>query len=85
MFKKFRIVKEYLSVKNFYSKEKLEAYRKDKLAKRLSTHGSKFYPKSNKLEDFPIINKKIFMENFEDINTVGIKNCLLYTSPSPRD
>ena len=73
MFKKFHIVKEFFSIKDFKSKELLDAYQKEKLEECLSTHGSQFYPKSNILEDFPIINKKIFMENFEAINTVGIK------------
>jgi len=73
MLRKLRIVKEYWGVKDFTSKETLDAYQKEKLEQRLSSHGSEFYPKSNKLEDFPIINKKIFMENFEAINTVGIK------------
>ncbi|CAA6818406.1 MAG: Adenylate-forming enzyme [uncultured Sulfurovum sp.] len=72
MFRKLGIVKEFLSVKEFRSKEALEAYQKEKLAVRLATHGSRFYPNSTKLEDFPIINKKIFMENFDSINTVGI-------------
>ncbi len=73
MFKKLRIVKEFLGVKNFTSKEDLERYQKEKLEQRLTSHGSEFYPNSNKLEDFPIINKKIFMENFDAINTVQIK------------
>jgi len=72
MFRKFGIVKEFLSVKDFTNKEVLEAYQKEKLAERLASHGSFFYPNSEKLEDFPIINKKIFMENFETINTVKI-------------
>jgi putative adenylate-forming enzyme len=72
MFRKLGIVKEFLSVKDFTSKEALEAYQKEKLAIRLATHESSFYPNAKNLEDFPIINKKIFMENFETINTVGI-------------
>ncbi|CAA6806508.1 MAG: Adenylate-forming enzyme [uncultured Sulfurovum sp.] len=72
MFRKLGIVKEFLSVKDFTCKEALKAYQKEKLAERLATHGSRFYPNSTKLEDFPIINKKIFMENFDTINTVGI-------------
>ena len=72
MFKKLAIAKAFLSVKDFKSKEQLEAYQKVQLEKRLSTHESKFYSNSSSLEDFPIINKKIFMENFETINTVGI-------------
>ena len=73
MFKKLKTIKEFLSVKDFKSEEKLLAFQEKKLKIRLATHGSDFYPNSTKLEDFPIINKKIFMENFESINTVGIK------------
>jgi putative adenylate-forming enzyme len=72
MIKKIRILKEFLSVKDFKSKEILKEYQKEQLERCLSSHGTKFYPNSNKLEDFEIINKKIFMENFEAINTVGI-------------
>ena len=72
MFRKLGIVKEFLSVKDFTSKKELEAYQKEKLVECLASHGSTFYPNSTRLEDFPIINKKIFMENFESINTVGI-------------
>ena len=73
MLKKLRIVKEFLSIKNFTSKEDLKRYQQERLEARLISHGTQFYPASKKLEDFPIINKKIFMENFEAINTVGIK------------
>jgi len=72
MFRKLAIVKEFLGVKDFKTKEELERYQAKQLKKRLSTHGTSFYPNASKLEDFPIINKKIFMENFESINTVGI-------------
>jgi len=73
MFRKLAIVKEFLSVKDFKTKEQLKRYQAERIKERLSTHGTSFYPNSTKLEDFPIINKKIFMENFETINTMGIK------------
>jgi len=73
MFKKLCTIKEFLGLKKFTSKEALDTYQKEKLEQRLISHGSDFYPNSSKLEDFPIINKKIFMENFETINTVKIK------------
>ncbi len=73
MFRKLKIIKEFLSVKNFSSKEELAQYQKQMLHHRLTTLNGSFYPHSSRLEDFPIINKKIFMENFESINTVGIK------------
>jgi len=72
MFKKIKILKEFFSVRDFNSKEELLSYQKEQLKKRLLTHGTAFYPNSECLENFPIINKKIFMENFETINTVGI-------------
>jgi len=73
MFKKLRIIKEFLGVKTFTSKEVLKKFQSKMLLERLGSHGSKFYPQSTVLEDFPIINKQIFMDNFESINSVGIK------------
>jgi len=73
MLRKIRILIEFLKVKNFKSEKKLRKYQQKRLKKILTSHNSKFYPKSENLEDFPIINKKIFMENFDIINTVGIK------------
>jgi len=72
MFKKFKIVKEFLTVKNFKNEEELKSYQQKMLKRRLTTHNSSFYPNSSNIDDFPIINKKIFMENFESINSVGI-------------
>jgi putative adenylate-forming enzyme len=73
MIKKIKILKEFISVKNFYSKKKLELYQQKYLKYILLSHNSQFYPKSTRLEDFPIINKKIFMDNFDLINTINIK------------
>jgi len=73
MLRKLRIVKAFLGIGHFTSKEKLTAYQAKMLKKRLTTHGTSFYPDSEKLEDFPIINKQIFMDNFDQINTVDIK------------
>jgi putative adenylate-forming enzyme len=73
MLRKLRIIKEFFSIGNFTSKEMLVRYQERMLNHRLSTHGTSFYPHAEKIEDFPIINKKIFMDNFDAINTVGIQ------------
>ncbi len=62
-----------MRVKNFSSKEDLDRYQAKMLKKRLGSLKSEFYPDSDDLKDFPIIDKKIFMDNFETINSVGIK------------
>ena len=72
MLKKIKIIKAFLGTRNFQSKEALDAYQKKHLEARLRSHGSDFYPHSSVLEDFPIINKKIFMHHFDTINTVGV-------------
>ena len=73
MFKKLKIIKYYLGTKLFSHKHELEKYQNKKLSKLLKNLKSDFYPKSQNLKDFPIINKKIFMENFDTINTLGIR------------
>jgi putative adenylate-forming enzyme len=72
MFKKLKIMKYYLGTKLFLHKQDVEEYQNKKLSKLLRNLKSDFYPKSQSLKDFPIINKKIFMENFDTINTLGI-------------
>lgn len=78
MSQKINILRVYLKYKNkkFSSKEKLVAYQKQKIAKQLKfvTTKSQFYkPYAGKeLKDFPIIDKKIMMENFNILNTVNI-------------
>jgi putative adenylate-forming enzyme len=61
---KFRIVK---NLKNYQNK-KFEILKKTVLSK------SKFYKKYDNFEDFPIINKKIMMENFDNLNTKGLSS-----------
>ena len=76
---KLRILSTYLQFRNrlFTSRKKLEAYQQKKLKKHLEfvTEKSAFYRKykGHELKDFPIIDKGIMMENFDTINTVGIK------------
>ncbi|MEN8250064.1 MAG: F390 synthetase-related protein [Bacteroidota bacterium] len=52
----------------------LQQKRFSKLKKKISS--SRFYgniiQKNGSLNDFPVINKKLFMDNFDDINTVSI-------------
>ena len=76
---KLRILSTYLQFRNrlFTSRKKLEAYQQKKLKKHLAfvTEKSAFYRKykGHELKDFPMIDKGIMMENFDTINTVGIK------------
>ncbi|MBQ9607907.1 MAG: hypothetical protein IJV15_00510 [Lachnospiraceae bacterium] len=72
------VLKYYLKYKytKFEDEDRLKGYQEKKLKKRLEyvTEHSGFYNKYKgcKLEDFPIIDKKIMMDNFDSINTVGI-------------
>ena len=76
---KLKILSTYLQFRNrlFTSRKKLEAYQQKKLKKHLEfvTEKSAFYRKykGHELKDFPMIDKGIMMENFDTINTVGIK------------
>ncbi|MCW8895464.1 F390 synthetase-related protein [Sulfurimonas sp.] len=72
MFKKLQIMKYYLGTKLFFNRRDVEEYQKKKLSRLLKNLKSDFYPKSQNLKDFPIINKKTFMENFDRINTLDI-------------
>ena len=78
MSNKFRIYMYYLKYKHqrFHNKDKLIKYQNKKIEKQLNfiKNHSKFYKKytSNKLKDFPIMDKKIMMGNFDDLNTIEI-------------
>ena len=58
------------------SREKLTLFQKRKIKKHLDyiTKKSKYYSKykGKELKDFPVIDKKIMMENFDDFNTVNL-------------
>ncbi len=75
---KLKILFTYLKFRyrHFPTREKLEAYQQKKLKKHLAfvTEKSEFYQKyaGHELNDFPIIDKGIMMDNFDKINTVGI-------------
>ena len=78
MIDKIRIVKNYIyyRTKKYKNREQLEKYQKKKINKQLKfvTQNSKFYStyKGKELKEFPIINKKIMMNNFNSLNTVNI-------------
>lgn len=78
MSNKLSVLKYYLKYKNrkFGTVEKLVKYQSKKIKKQLEfvTQYSDFYKdyKGKSLEEFPIIDKKIMMDNFNRINTVGI-------------
>ena len=72
MFKKLKIIKQYLKTKDFYDKKELENHQKESLLKLFKNLNSNFYPNSLELENYPIINKKIFMDNFNSINSLQI-------------
>lgn len=58
--------------KDFLDKDELKKWQEEKTYRLLRGLKTKFYPKSENLDDFPIINKKIFMNSFDEINTVNI-------------
>ncbi|MDN5041961.1 adenylate synthase [Aliarcobacter butzleri] len=72
MFKKLKIIKQYLKTKDFYDKKELENHQKKSLLKLFKNLNSNFYPNFLELENYPIINKKIFMDNFNSINSLQI-------------
>lgn len=72
MFKKLKIIKQFINTMTFKDREALQAHQSRKIDHLLKNLKGDFYPKGVPLEQFPIINKKIFMENFERINTVGL-------------
>ena len=78
MANKIKILCSYLRFKNkrFRNRLDLERYQQKKIKKHLKfvTKKSEFYSEyaGKSLEEFPIINKKIMMDNFNKLNTVGI-------------
>ena len=58
------------------NKEKLLSFQKRKIKKHLNyiTKKSEYYSeyRGKELKDFPVIDKKIMMENFDIVNTVGL-------------
>ena len=78
MSNKLNVLKYYLTYKNrkFRTREALEKFQQKRIKEKLdyvSSH-SGFYKEfaHKELKDYPIIDKKIMMDNFNIINTVGI-------------
>lgn len=78
MKEKLAIARHYLHYKNqrFRDRKALEKYQERKIAEQLKfiTKHSAFYAdyKGKSLQEFPMMNKKIMMEHFNELNTVGI-------------
>lgn len=78
MSNKLRILGHYLKYKNrkFKTREKIEAFQQKKLKKQLRfvTAHSAFYRnyEGKQLSDYPIMDKKSMMDNFNELNTKGI-------------
>ena len=77
----FKLILLYYYIKyKFFMKisnrKKLETFQKKKIRKHLKyvTENSKFYSeyKGKELSEFPLTDKKIMMDNFDNMNTVGI-------------
>ncbi len=77
----FKVILLYYYIKyKFFVKinnrKKLEAFQVKKIRKHLKyvTENSKFYSeyKGKDLREFPLTDKKIMMDNFDNMNTVGI-------------
>jgi len=76
---KLKVLRYYLYYKKknrFKNKEELEKFQQKAIEKHLKfvTENSKFYfkYKGKSLKDFPIVDKKIMMDNFNEFNTVGV-------------
>lgn len=78
MSNKLAILEKYLVYKNrkFSDVKKLRAYQKKKIAAQLQfvTKNSPFYQEmaGKKFSEYPIMNKESMMENFNQLNTVGV-------------
>ena len=69
---KWQILKSFFNTRNYTERSALEAHQQKQLDRLLNNHNSCFYPHSAKLQDYPVINKRIFMQHFADINAYGI-------------
>ena len=69
---KWQILKSFFHTRNYTERAALEAHQQKQLDRLLTSHNSRFYPHSAKLQDYPVINKRIFMQHFADINAYGI-------------
>ena len=69
---KWQILKSFFNTRDYTDRAALEAHQQKQLDRLLNNHNSRFYPHSPKLQDYPVINKRIFMQHFADINAYGI-------------
>lgn len=72
MASKWTILYSFLVTKNFTDLSRLQRFQEKKLQYILKSHTTKFYPNSRHLADYPVIDKKIFMAHFSQINRAGI-------------
>lgn len=78
MSSKWNVLQYYIQYKNrkFRNTEQIKRYQEKKLKKHLQfvTTNADYYKgyQDKALEEFPIINKKIMMDHFNQMNTVGI-------------
>ena len=69
---KWQILKSFFNTRDYTERAVLEVHQQKQLDRLLTNHDSRFYPHSAKLQDYPVINKRIFMQYFADINAYGI-------------
>ncbi len=69
---KWQILKSFFHTRDYTERAALEVHQQKQLDRVLNNHNSRFYPHSPKLQDYPVINKRIFMQHFADINAYGI-------------
>lgn len=74
MLSKLRILWHFLRTRQFYDQQALARHQQRALRRLLTGLDNRFYPTSQNLADFAVINKQIFMENFAAINRLGISN-----------
>lgn len=72
MANKWAILRAFLTTKNFTEHKQLQRFQQKKLQHILKNHHTQFYPHSEHLADYPVIDKKIFMAHFAHINRAGI-------------
>lgn len=72
MLKKISILYTFFKTRNFTSRSVLLRHQQRALKRLFKKINHDFYPAHSDLDDFPIINKSIFMQNFQQTNRLGI-------------
>lgn len=72
MKKLFYLLLWLLKTRRFTDKDALCKHQEKQLKRLFASIEHGFYPNKQQLADFPIINKKLFMANFQQINRFGI-------------